>query len=443
MARRVVISGLGPVSGLGLGIRPTWRAMCEGRSAVETIQAFDACDFACRIAAEVKDFRVNQFVPKWYRKATKVMAREIELAVGAADFAARDAALVTKGTAEDGQSPSYASDRMGAQIGAGLIAADLQELTSALAEARDSNGSFDIHRWGREGINHLTPLWLLKYLPNMLACHVSIIHDTQGPSNTITCGEASGNLSLGESLRVIQRGAADLCFCGGTDTKTNPMGFLRQLMTGRLNTCDNDQPARAVRPFCQTAAGTVVGEGGAIMVIEALESFSDRTVGNSARAYCEVVGFGASQSVNPEARNVLPDSEGCAISAAIGAALSEAQIEPGQIDMIVSFGLGLAGSDQPEANALRRVFEGRLSHVPIVSTKSMVGNCAAGAGALDIAVAAKAILEQTMPAVINCDSPLEGLYASTRPCQKAEIVHALTYSCGMGGQNAAMVLRRC
>ena len=127
----------------------------------------------------------------------------------------------------------------------------------------------------------------------MLACHVTIIHDAQGPSNTITCGEASATLSIGESLRVIQRGAADLCFCGGAESKLNPMAYLRQQMLGRLNTKDNDQPQAAVRPFSATAAGTVLGEAGAIVILEALDSFKERLDQDSSiRAYAEVLGFG-------------------------------------------------------------------------------------------------------------------------------------------------------
>ncbi len=254
MAREVLITGVGPVSGLGLGMEATWARLTAGESAIGPIQAFDASGFDCRIAAEVADLKVRDFVPKSYRKATKVMARDIELAVAAADLAARDAGLVTHGNDADSE-PTYAPPRIGAHIGAGLIACDLDELTSALAEATDEQGKFDMHRWGNEGITHLTPLWLLKYLPNMLACHVTIIHDAQGPSNTITCNEASGVLSLGESVRVIQRGVADACFCGGTDSKLNPMAYLRQQFTGRLTDTGNDAPTQAVRPFDADAAG--------------------------------------------------------------------------------------------------------------------------------------------------------------------------------------------
>ena len=442
MSRRVVINGLGPVSALGLGIEPTWDELLSGRSAIGPIQAFDASHFACVNGAEVRDIKINEFVPKVYRKATKVMARDIELAVAAADLAARDARLATRGTANDGQSTTYDPSRMGVHIGAGLVAAQLDELTVALSEARDDQGRFDIHKWGSEGMAHLTPLWLLKYLPNMLACHVTIIHDAQGPSNTITCGEASGGLSLGESLRVIRRGAADLCFCGGTDSKINPMGFLRQIMTKRINTSDNDDPGSAVRPFCRTAAGTIMGEGGGIAVMEALETFGVRAAHDGARAYAEVLGFGASQTVHRPSRNMFPDSEGRGIGLAIQAALRDAAVGPDQIDLIVPCGLGLAASDVPEARALHAVFGDRLADIPLVSTKSMMGNCAAGASALDICITAKAVAEQTIPAVINCDHPLDGLCARTAPAQKIDINFALTYSCGQGGQNAAIVLKR-
>ena len=420
-----------------MGIEPAWQRLCEGDGAVARIERFDPAGFDCRIAAEIHDFKVTKFVPKSYRKATKVMAREIAFAVAAADLAARDASLVTQGTAEGDEPRSYDAPRMGAQVGAGLIAADLDELTGALAEARDDGGRFDIHQWGREGLTHLTPLWLLKYLPNMLACHVTIIHDAQGPSNTITCGESSGTLSLGESLRVIRRGAADLCFCGGTDTKLNPMAFLRQLMTGQINTSANDAPEGAVRPFCRTAQGTVIGEGGAIFIVEALDSFERRAGG---RAYCEVLGFGASQTVHPESRNARPDPEGRGIGRAIAAALRDAGVEPQRIDAIVPFGLGVAEIDEAEARALQRVFGSRLGEIPLAPVKSMAGTCGAGAGALDLCVAAKMIHEQRLPAVVNCAEPREGLRAGNAGATPADIGLLLACCCGIGGQNAAVVL---
>lgn len=442
--RKVFITGLGPISGLGAGIDPMWSRVVAGQSAVGPIQAFDPAGFDCRIAAEVRDFSVRDYVPKSYRKATKVMARDIELAVAAADLAARDAGLVTRGIADGTDAkPSYESPRMGAHIGAGLIAAELNELTAALAEATDERGRFDYHKWGSHGISQLTPLWLLKYLPNMLACHVTIIHDAQGPSNTITCGEASAVLSIGESLRVIQRGAADLCFCGGTESKFNPMTYLRQQMTGRLNTADNDRPGQAVRPFCQTAAGTVVGEGGGILILESEETYRQRASGGQAKgAYAEVLGFGASQTVNRQSRNLEPDAEGRGVALAIRAAMREAAVDPGQVDLVVPFGIGVPAYDRAEAAGLRSVFGDRLTSLPVTSIKSMAGTCGAGSGGLDVAIAAKALKEQTVPAVINCEKPLPGLKAASAPATPARLNLALVYSMGLGGQNAALVLKR-
>jgi 3-oxoacyl-[acyl-carrier-protein] synthase II len=442
MTRSVVISGIGPVSGLGLGIDPTWEGVLAGRSAIGRIQAFDPSGFGCQVGAEVESFKINKFVPKSHRKATKVMARDIQLAVVAADYAARDAQLLTQGTDPDGGKngdfkPTYDPARVGCHIGAGLIAADLDELTGALIEARKDDGSFDIHKWGSEGMQHLTPLWLLKYLPNMLACHVTIIHDNQGPSNTITCGEASAMLSIGESLRVIQRGKADLCFCGGAESKMNPMVYYRQQLTGRLTTAGNDDPENAVRPYDQSAAGTVAGDGGGIVMLEALETYQER---GGETAYAQVVGFGASQSVNREAKNMEPDPQGKAVVTSVNAALKESGIEADQIDMVVGFGCGLASWDQAEANGLKTVLGERLKEVPVLALRAMVGNCGAGGGGLDIAIAAKALREQVVPAVMNRETPIDGL-SGNAPSKDAELNHVLVFNMGFGGQHTAMILK--
>ncbi len=450
MARSVVITGLGPVSGVGLGMKPTWEAMLAGRSAVSRIDTFDPSGFPCHIGAQMRDFSIRDYVPKSYRKATKVMATDIEYAVAAANLAATDAQLRTAGTDAEAvvkpdYQPTYNPARVGCHIGAGLIAAEINELTQALSEARDEQGNFDMHKWGREGIGHLTPLWLLKYLPNMLACHVTIIHDSQGPSNTITCAEASAMLSIGESLRVIQRGSADMCFCGGAEDKLNPMAFLRQIFTGRLTTTGNDDPAGAVKPFDEKAAGMVVGQGGAIVILESRETFAKRSEAASGdqkpRAYAEVAGFGASQSVHIPRSNQAPDPNGRGIALAIRAAMREASITAEQIDLIVPFGSGVPEYDQAEAAALFSIFGNRAKEIPIASTKPIVGNCFAGAGGIDVCIAAQALSEQIIPATINCDSPLSGLNAKSQASRSAKLEYVLTYSAGFGGQNAALILK--
>ena len=179
--RRVVITGLGPISTYGIGIQPLWEGMLSGRSGIRTIETFDASGFDCPVGAQLASdqFDVRKLVPKTYRKATKVMARDIALAVGAAASATNDAGLVTSASDTDAD-PTIPAGRTGCHIGAGLIATDVDELSLALTFSSDADGEFDISAWGDGGMTNLTPLWLLKYLPNMLACHVTIIHDCQG-----------------------------------------------------------------------------------------------------------------------------------------------------------------------------------------------------------------------------------------------------------------------
>ena len=277
MTIQVAITGLGPISALGIGIEPLWAALAEGRTGIRPLTAFDGSEWGCPFAAELPadEFAIRKIVPKHYRKATKVMCRDVELAVGAAASAVAHAGLTTAGIGEG--EVSIAPPRMGCHIGAGLICAEVNELTAALTKSKPEDGPFDLHHWGREGMEHLTPLWLLKYLPNMLACHVTIVHDCQGPSNTITCWESSATLSLAESLRVIERGAADACLTGGVESRLNVLATWRQQCAGRLVTATVDaDPADLVRPFASDANGTVLGEGGGIIVVESLDHARDR-----------------------------------------------------------------------------------------------------------------------------------------------------------------------
>ena len=418
MPKPVIITGLGSVTALGFGIDAHWTALTEGRSAISEVSLFDASEFDCRIAGQVGEYKIRDYVPKTYRKATKVMARDIELAVIAADLAVRDAGLMTKGIDPEAD-PTYDPNRVGCHIGAALIAADVDELTAALAESTDDEGGFDIHKWGEEGMNHLTPLWLLKYLPNMLACHVTILHDTQGPSNTITCGEASGLLSVGESMRVIQRGAADLGFCGGADSRLNPMAYIRQEMTGRLTASGNDDPADAVRAMSAEATGTALAEGGAILVLESEDTYRRR---DAANGYAKVIGFGASQTVHRDSRNLAPDPEGRALAAAIRTALADADISPAQIDLIAPTGLGCPAWDRAEVEAMKTVFGDALKDKAMLLTKPYLGGINAGSGAIDLALAARALRAQQVPAVLNCDQPLEPLTCSTGPARAGELL---------------------
>jgi len=304
--------------------------------------------------------------------------------------------------------------------------------------ARAEAGDFDLQHWGHTGMNNLTPLWLLKYLPNMLACHVTIIHECRGPSNTITCCEASSGLSIGESMRVIQRGAADACLSGGVESKVNPLSMLRQGFASRLApTTDDQDPASVVRPFDRDAGGTVIGEGGGIIVVEAAEV----ALGRGAEAYAEITGFGSTQSYCADTIGVEPEPDGTGIADAMELALQRAGAQPGDIDAIAPLGSGIPAVDRAEAAAIKRVFGSRAADVPLITTVPNTGNCNAGAGAVSVAVAVQALRTQTLPARINTVSS-DGLDAAARPSCSAALGRILVTQTSQGGQNVAMVLQK-
>ncbi len=327
---------------------------------------------------------------------------------------------------------------MGCHIGAGLICAEANELCAALWTSRDDNGSVDLHHWGHTGMTNLTPLWLLKYLPNMLACHVTIIHDCRGPSNTITCCEASSGLSIGESMRVIQRDAADACLSGGAESKVNIMSMLRQTLAGRLAPTSADRdPTTIVRPFDPDATGTVIGEGGGIIVVEAADVAERR----GAEVYAEIAGMAATQSFCPDTVGLELDPEGAEIADAMDLAMKQAGVGPDDIDAVVPLGSSIPSVDRAEAAAIKRVFGSRSAEVPLITTVPNTGNCNAGAGTVAVAVAANAIKTQTLPARLNTGI-VEGLAAAACPSRSAALGRVLVSQTSQGGQNVAMVLQR-
>ena len=237
---RVAITGLGAISPLGSTVSEMWEGLCSGKTGIGTITNFDPVGFTCKIAGQVPEFNIRDFVPKTVRKSTKLMSRDIELSVIAAREALTDSGLNTK--AIDPENVNINPERMAINLGAGLISCDMIELAPAVA-ASITDGKFDLRKWGKYGLELVTPLWLLKYLPNMLACHVGIIHDIQGPSNSITCAETSSHLSIGEAAQVISRQSADYALAGGAEAKVNPIAIIRQCLLKRINIENNDDPA--------------------------------------------------------------------------------------------------------------------------------------------------------------------------------------------------------
>jgi 3-oxoacyl-[acyl-carrier-protein] synthase II len=461
----IVMTGIGVVGACGVGAQPLWDALCAGRSGIGSPTRYKGEAFPCALAAEVPQFSAKDFMPKGYRKAIKVMARDIEIAVACAQLAVTDAGLTTR--ASEGAAPSYAPERVGCQIGAGLISAETSELSMALATATtDRNdeqvrvrGGFDLRAWGTvateatpapaRGMENLQPLWMLKYLPNMLACHVTIIHGFEGPSNTITCAEASGLLSIGEGTRVIERGAADACISGSAESRINLMAVARMTLAERLCVCEPGSDALStVRPFAAASdskrGGGVPGEAGGLVMLEREE----RARARGAPPSCRVLGFGSAHAVAPlsaSSGGTLREARVRALANAARSALRDAGKQPQDIDLCVAQGLGVASSDETERGALESVFGPGVP--PVVALGHVLGDCAAGNGGLQAAIAGLVLRRQQVPEVLlahalggGAGGPAGGKLG--KPVGGEGIRNVLVLGCSLAGQQAALVLGR-
>ena len=432
-ARKVVITGLGAISCLGNTRSLMWAGLQAGRSGIAQITAFDPAGFSCKLAGQVGQFQIQAFLPKSHRKAVKLMSRDIQLAIVAAHEAFSDSGIITKGI--DAENVSIDPVRTGIIIGAGLISCDLVELAPAVA-ASITDGEFDIRKWGKEGLDLVTPLWLLKYLPNMPACHIGIIHDIQGPSNTITCAEASGHLAISEAAELIARGDSDVALAGGAEAKVNPIIMARQCLLKRVATASTNDPAAACRPFDADAGGSVFGEAAGMVVLEDYHRAQSRGV----RIYAEIAGVGHSNSINAAYEQLEPDGRGIRI--AMEKALADARIEPKDLDLIIPHGTGIPADDLAEAKAIEAALAG--VKVPVWPTKSMLSNTGAAAGMLDVIAAVCAMKDSLVPAAKSVDRKAQGcnLDIVTEPLSK-KINYALCCSYTYGGQTAAVVLKNC
>jgi 3-oxoacyl-[acyl-carrier-protein] synthase II len=422
-----------------------WEGLCAGRCGIGKITAFDPTGFACKLAGQVPDYKIQQYVPKSYRKAVKLMSRDIELAVMAANEAVTDSGLITKGI--DPEKVNVNSERMAINMGAGLISCDLIEMAPAVA-ASIVDGKFDIRKWGKVGLELVTPLWLLKYLPNMLACHLGIIHDIEGPSNTITCAEVSGYIAIAEAAEVIARGSSDIALAGGAESKVNPVLVMRQCLIKRTTSRHNDDAEGACRPFDAEASGSVFGDGGGVIVLENLDNAAKR----GAKIYAELVGTGQSAclprlaengeaGINPAYEHIEPDGFG--ITIAIEKALAQANVSPGDIDLIIPHGVGIPQDDLAEAKGIEAAIGGETERIPVWPTKSMLSNTGAACGGLDVVAAVCAMRDGLIPPAKNCTNkaPLCNLNI-VKEIIKADIHYALCCGYTYGGQTVAVILKR-
>ena len=421
--RRVVVTGLGVVSPIGNDVTAFWTSLLEGRSGAAPIAAFPVGGAAPTYAAEVKGFTPESAgLP---RKRVKMMGRQAQLAFAAASAASLDAALPAGGVL---------ATRLGMLLGVGMLNADVEEFGRAFHAASAAAGAdFDEVAFGRSGAPALSPLWLLRHIPNLAAAHAAIALDAQGPSNTIATGCVAAANAIGEAARIIARGEADVILAGGTDARVSPFATIRYRDLGWLATREGDDPATVSAPFDETAEGFVNGEGSAIIVFEALEHARAR----GARVLAEVVGYGAA---NDACGMLTPDPDGGALRQAISRCLDRGAIAQGDVDVVFAPAPSVAPFDRATAAALASVF-GINDSPPITATRSLLGHTHAASSALDCVAAVKAIGDSRIPATANLRRPIATLPFVTDTARHTPIRTALVGAYGFGGHAAAIALR--
>jgi len=419
---RVVITGVGIVSPAGIGNGPFWTNLMSGRSGIGLLRSIPSGQLPTRLAAEITDFDPGEFIS--HRKLLKVMSRDIQLGVSSATLAMRDA-QIEKGSLDP--------DRLGVEFGAGRISTWPDELSEAVKRCTSPDGKFQFDQWGETALEDVTPLWLLRQLPNMPACHVSIEHDARGPSNTITCRDSSALLALAEAVWIIQRDAADCMIVGACSSNIHPVDIAKLSLFEGLSR-RSDDPSRACRPFDYERDGAVVGEGAASFVIERYE----HAVRRGATIYAEILGVGA----GCDGKGYTNGAGGTGLVRAIEAALLRAGIGPRDIGHINAHGKSTQRDDLVEARAYHRVLGDDADDIPVTAMKSYFGHFDAGSGAVELAGSLLALRHGELPMTLNYEvpDPRCRLNVAHEPLRLRNGV-ALSVNRTSIGQSAAAVLR--
>ena len=408
--RRVVITGIGLVSSLGIGTQPTWDGVCAGRSGIRTITRFDTSGFAVRIAGEVKGFEPLDFIGK---KDIKKMDIFIQYAIAASEFAIRDAGVKT-------------DQRLGPEVGV-FLASGIGGFSTIERE----------HRALLEGgPRKISPFFIPSAIINLAAGQVSIRFGAQGP-NSATCTACSASAhAVGDAFEIIGRGAANMMIAGGSEAAITPMGVGGFAAMRALST-RNDEPERASRPFDKDRDGFIIGEGAGVLILEEL----DRALGRGARIYAEVVGYGMSADAY---HMTAPAEDAGGAVRVMQAALKQANVEPSAVGYINAHGTSTPYNDRLETSAIKTCFGDHARSLPISSTKSMTGHLLGAAGGLEAGIMALVIRDQVLPPTINLDNPDPDCDLDYVPNQKREaaVTYALSNSFGFGGTNASLLFKR-
>jgi 3-oxoacyl-[acyl-carrier-protein] synthase II len=418
-SRRAVLTGLGVLCPIGSSPAAFWQSLASGTCGIKPISLFDASALPCRIAGEISDFAAKNMIEKNFRKSLNAMGRMVQLGVVAAQFAMQDARL---------KRGDVTPARFGVEFAAVMGATEPDDFTVAAPRAVTANPRvINMAAWGGESLNDIPPMWMLKYLPNMPACHATIMYDAQGPSNTLISGEVAGILAFGEAFRILQRGAADFMLVGGTESKLNPLSMSRFNMFGTLSK-KSETPTRALRPFDRDRDGTVLGEAAAVFGLEELDHARKR----GAKILGEVLGF---------ASGVERAKVGPGFARVIRNALADAGVQPSEVDHVNAHGSGAVPLDIFEARAIHEVF-GR--DVPVFAPSSYFGSTGAAAGVVELAASVLALQHDQLPGTLNHDSPdpacpITVHTGSPRPVTRPFVVKVSYTDLG---QCAAMVVRK-
>ena len=411
MKNRVVITGLGAVTPIGIGKDEFWKGLLEGKNGIEKITRFDASEYGAQIAGEVKDFDPAAFIDK---KEAKRMDRYAQFAVAAAKLAIEDSGIELE---------KENCDRIGTYIGAGIGGIETMHNQYEKLFAK--------------GPSRISPFFIPMMIANLAAGHVAIQFGLHGPSECVVTACATGTNCIGDAFRVIQRGDADAMIAGGTEASISPAAVAGFAAMKALCMDHNDDPAHASRPFDKNRSGFVMGEGAGIVMLESLEHAKAR----GAHIYAEVVGYGA----NSDAYHMTsPAPHGTYQAKCMQLALDDAGIAAAEVDYVNAHGTSTHLNDEGESEAIKAVWGEAAKDVSVSSIKSMTGHLLGAAGGVEAIATALTVENDMMPPTMNYETPDEGLDLDYVPNKaKAKTVRAaMSNSFGFGGHNACLLLKK-
>ena len=410
LKRRVVVTGLGLITPLGIGVEKTWSALCAGKSGVRRITKFDPSKHACQIAGEVTDFNPADYIEK---KEIKKMDTFIHYAVGASQMAVDDSGLkVTKENA----------DRVGVYIGSGIGGLPAIEAYHKILLDK--------------GPDRVSPFFIPMVIINLASGQVSMRIGARGPNSCAVTACATGNHCIGDAFRIIQHGEADAMVAGGTEAAITPLCVAGFASSKALST-RNDEPERASRPFDKERDGFVLGEGAGVLVLEELESARRR----GARIYAEILGYGRTADAH---HITAPPDDGAGAVRCMRLALQDAGLTPDTIGYVNAHATSTM-ADRIETSAIRQVFGEHARRLAVSSTKSMTGHLLGAAGGVEAIFSILAIQRGVLPPTINQDVPDPECDLDCVPnrARLAEVRTVLSNSFGFGGVNACLIFSRC